>query len=56
VENASAAFLEAVRRSMRPIRQALGSTVIDPALLTYAKRLQHDGWRRRYVPLPVKYS
>jgi transposase len=47
MENASAAFLEAVRRSMRPIRMALGSTVIDPALLTRAERLQHDGYLRR---------
>ena len=31
MENASAALLEAVRRSMRPIRVALGSTAIDPA-------------------------
>jgi transposase len=44
IENASAAFLEAVRRSMRPIRMALGSTTIDPALLTHAERLQHDGY------------
>src|SRR5216683_3343077 len=29
MENASAAFLEAVRRSMRSIRQALGSAAID---------------------------
>jgi transposase len=47
MENASAAFLEAVRRSMRPIRLALGSTAIDPALLTCAERLQHDGYLRR---------
>ena len=47
MENASAAFLEAMRRSMRPIRMALGSTVIDPALLTHAERLQHDGHLRR---------
>jgi transposase len=47
MENASAAFLEAVRRSMRPIRMALGSTMIDPALLTHAERLQHDGYLRR---------
>jgi hypothetical protein len=40
MENASAALLEAVRRSMRPVRVALGSTVIDPALLTHAERLQ----------------
>ena len=47
MENASAAFLEAVRRSMRPIRMALGSTMIDPALLTHAERLQHHGYLRR---------
>lgn len=34
MENASTAFLDAVRRSMRAIRQVLGSAVIDPALLT----------------------
>jgi len=39
MENASAAFLEAVRRSMRPIRMALGSTTIDPALLTPRRAL-----------------
>jgi transposase len=47
MENASAAFLEAVRRSMQPIRMALGSTAIDPALLTHAERLQHEGYLRR---------
>ena len=47
MENASAAFLETVRRSMRPIRTALGSAVVDPALLTHAERLQHDGYLRR---------
>ncbi|HEY0340479.1 MAG TPA: ISL3 family transposase [Steroidobacteraceae bacterium] len=47
MENASAAFLDAVRRSMRPIRQVLGSTVIDPALLTCAERIQYDGYLRR---------
>jgi transposase len=47
MENASAAFLEAVRRSMRPIRLALGSTTVDPSLLTHAERLQHEGYLRR---------
>ncbi len=47
MENASAAFLEAVRRSMRPIRAALGTAVIDPALLTHAERLQHESYLRR---------
>ena len=47
MENASAALLEVVRRSMRPIRQVLGSAVIDPALLTCAERLQHEGYLRR---------
>ena len=47
MENASAALLEAVRRSMRPVRAALGSTVIDSALLTHAERLQHEGYLRR---------
>jgi transposase len=47
MENASAAFLEAVRRSMRPIRAALGTAVIDPVLLTHAERLQHEGYMRR---------
>ena len=47
MENASAAFLDAVRKSMRPIRSAIGATVISPELLTCAERLQYEGFLRR---------
>jgi len=47
MENASAAFLQAVRQSMRRIRNALTSTAIDPALLSCAERLQYEGFLRR---------
>ncbi len=47
LENASAAFLDAVRRSMRTIRSALGAAMIDPTLLTAAERLQYEGFLRR---------
>jgi transposase len=38
-ENASAAFLNALRRSMRAIRNAIGATTINSELLTCAERL-----------------
>ena len=47
MENASAAFLDAVRKSMQPIRSAIGATVINPELLTCAERLQYEGFLRR---------
>ena len=47
MENASAAFTDAVRKSMRPIRAAIGATTINPELLTSAERLQYDGFVRR---------
>ena len=47
MENASHAFLDAVRKSMRQIRAALGATTINPALLTAAEKLQYDGYLRR---------
>lgn len=47
MENASAAFLMAVRRHMRDVRRALGQGAVDPATLTAAERLQYEGWRRR---------
>lgn len=47
MENASAAFLAAVRKSMRAIRTAIGATTINPALLTCAEKLQYEGYLRR---------
>ena len=47
MENASAAFLDAVRKSMRAIRTAIGATTINPALLTCAEKLQYEGYLRR---------
>lgn len=47
MENASQAFLGAVRKSMRQIRTAVGAATIDPALLTCAEKLQYEGYLRR---------
>lgn len=47
MENASSAFLDAVRKSMRPIRAAIGAATIDPDLLTCAEKLQYEGFLRR---------
>jgi len=47
MENASRAFLDAVRKSMRQIRVAIGATTINPDLLTSAERLQYEGFLRR---------
>ena len=47
MENASRAFLDAVRKSMRQIRTAIGATVINPGLLTAAERIQYEGYIRR---------
>jgi transposase len=47
MENASRAFIDAVRKSMRQIRSAIGATTIDPKLLTAAERLQYEGYLRR---------
>ena len=47
LENASAAFLAAVKRSMPTIRRTVGAAQLDPALLTAAERLQYEGFQRR---------
>lgn len=43
MENASGAFLDAVRKSMRQIRAAMGTAMVDPSLLTFAEKLQYEG-------------
>jgi transposase len=47
MENASRAFLDAVRKSMRQVRGAIGATTINPKLLTAAERIQYEGYLRR---------
>lgn len=47
MENASLAFLDAVHKSMRQIRTAIGAATIDPELLTAAERIQYEGYLRR---------
>ena len=45
--NASAGFLDAVRKSMASIRSAISATTINPELLTCAEKLQYEGYLRR---------
>jgi transposase len=47
MENVSRAFLDAVRKSMRQIRSAIGATTINPVHLTAAERIQYEGYLRR---------
>ncbi|KAA0571656.1 ISL3 family transposase [Azospirillum sp. B21] len=47
MENASHAFLDAVRKSMRQIRVAIGAATVDPTLLTAAEHIQYEGYLRR---------
>jgi transposase len=46
IENASHAFLDAVRKSMRQVRAAVGAGTINPELLTTAERIQYEGYLR----------
>jgi len=47
MENASHAFLDAVRKSMRQVRASIGPATINPELLTAAERIQYEGYLRR---------
>lgn len=47
MENASAAFLDAVRKSMAAIHIAVGAATVDPERLTCPERLRYDGYLRR---------
>ena len=47
MENAGHAFLDAVRKSMRQIRSAIGAATVDADLLTAAERIQYEGYLRR---------
>lgn len=47
MENASRAFLDAVRKSMRQIRTVIGAATINPDLLTAAERIQYEGYLHR---------
>lgn len=46
-KNASSAFLDAVRKSKRAIRSAIGSTTITSELLTSAEKLRYESYLRR---------
>jgi len=47
MENAIRAFLDAVRKSKRQVRTAIGAATISPDLLTAAERIQYEGYLRR---------
>ncbi|CAO4177907.1 hypothetical protein AFFFEF_03087 [Methylorubrum extorquens] len=47
MENANRGFVDAVRRSMRQVREVISAAALDPALLTAAERIQYEGYLRR---------
>ena len=58
MENASAAFLDAVRKSMRAIRSATVTPTIIPELLTSAEKLRYESYLRREdtTALPARFE
>ncbi|WP_138473485.1 hypothetical protein [Poseidonocella sp. HB161398] len=46
-QQASEAFLVAVKRSKSVIRKAVGARVLDPKMLTAAEELQYEDFPRR---------
>jgi transposase len=47
MENASTAFLGAIRQTMRVIAEEFRSGTLDPETLTCAEQRQYENWRRR---------
>ncbi len=47
LENATAAFVEAVKRHMGDLRRAITGGDIDPEVLSSAEKVQWAGWKRR---------
>ena len=47
LENASAAFLDIIRRHMRHLRRAVTSETIDPKRLSAVEKRQWKGWLKR---------
>jgi hypothetical protein len=47
MENASAAFLTAVQRSMSAIGKVVGAGVVDPKALSAGEQRLHVGWLHR---------
>ena len=47
LENATAAFVEAVKRRMGDLRRAITGDSVDPEALSAAERKQWAGWQRR---------
>ena len=55
MENASHAFRDAVRKCMRQIRTTIGAAKVDPALLTFAEKLQYEAICAARKPMPPSW-